>query len=146
MCQSHYYCFSSLSLNWCYSFIWIRVTYVFTGSWIYSACGKLFLEKNFDLLAQYISCWLASSSKILSNFMMTTNKTRLWECFCMFLYTDQNFSIFVFCRKMKVVQLWNKTRVSKWWNNYYFWVNFPFKCERIVWILPRLFNSLLNHI
>jgi len=30
----------------------------------------------------------------------------------------------LFCKKF--IQVWNNLRVSKWWQNFHFWVNFPF--------------------
>ncbi len=29
--------------------------------------------------------------------------------------------------RKKLIQVWNDTRVSKWWQKFYFWVNYPFK-------------------
>ncbi len=34
---------------------------------------------------------------------------------------------FVFTRTNKFIQVWNYFRVSKWWQNFHFWVNYPFK-------------------
>ncbi len=34
-------------------------------------------------------------------------------------------SSFVF-RTKKFIQVWNYLRVSKWWQNFHFWVNYPF--------------------
>ncbi len=33
----------------------------------------------------------------------------------------------VFGRTKKCIQVWNYLRVSKWWQNFHFWVNYPFK-------------------
>ncbi len=33
---------------------------------------------------------------------------------------------FVFGRTKKFIQVWNYLRVSKWWQNFHFWVNYPF--------------------
>ncbi len=35
-------------------------------------------------------------------------------------------SSFVFSRTKKLIQVWNYLRVSKWWQNFHFWVNYPF--------------------
>ncbi len=35
-------------------------------------------------------------------------------------------SSFVFGRTKKFTQVWNYLRVSKWWQNFHFWVNYPF--------------------
>ncbi len=36
-------------------------------------------------------------------------------------------SSFVFSRTKAFIQVWNYLRVSKWWQNFHFWVNYPFK-------------------
>ncbi len=36
-------------------------------------------------------------------------------------------SSFVFSRTKTFIQVWNYLRVSKWWQNFHFWVNYPFK-------------------
>ncbi len=36
-------------------------------------------------------------------------------------------SSFVFSRTNTFIQVWNYLRVSKWWQNFHFWVNYPFK-------------------
>ncbi len=38
-------------------------------------------------------------------------------------------SSFVFSRIKTFIQVWNYLRVSKWWQNFHFWVNYPFKCK-----------------
>ncbi len=35
-------------------------------------------------------------------------------------------SFFVFSRSNKLLQAWNYLRVSKWWQNFHFWVNYSF--------------------
>ncbi len=35
-------------------------------------------------------------------------------------------SSLIFGRTKKVIQIWNYIRVSKWWQNFYFGVNYPF--------------------
>jgi len=37
-------------------------------------------------------------------------------------------SSIVFSRTIKHIEVWNDLRVSKWWKNFYFWVNYPFEC------------------
>ncbi len=39
----------------------------------------------------------------------------------------------MFSRTKTFIQVWNYLRVSKWWQNFHFWVNYPFK----VWLLSR---------
>ncbi len=36
-------------------------------------------------------------------------------------------SSFVFSRTKTFIQVWNYLRMSKWWHNFHFWVNYPFK-------------------
>ncbi len=36
-------------------------------------------------------------------------------------------SSFVFNIRRKVIQVWNDMRVSRWWRNFHFWVNYSFK-------------------
>ncbi len=35
-------------------------------------------------------------------------------------------SYFVFNIRKKLIKVWNDMRVSKWWQNFHFWVNYPF--------------------
>jgi len=35
-------------------------------------------------------------------------------------------SYFVFNRRKKLIQVWNKLRVSKLWQRFHFWVNYVF--------------------
>ncbi len=42
------------------------------------------------------------------------------------LQTFFKISSFVFSRTKKFIQVWNYLRVSKWWQNFHFWVNYPF--------------------
>ncbi len=43
------------------------------------------------------------------------------------LQTFFKISSFVFGRTKTFIQAWNYLRVSKWWQNFHFWVNYPFK-------------------
>ncbi len=43
------------------------------------------------------------------------------------LQTFFKISSFVFGRTKKIIQVWNYLRESKWWQNFHFWVNYPFK-------------------
>ncbi len=57
--------------------------------------------------------------------------------------SSQNFA-FMFHRETDSIWVWNKMRVSKWWQNFHLWVNCPFKkhqgntresfCKK-VWVL-----------
>ncbi len=40
----------------------------------------------------------------------------------------------VFGRTNKFIQVWNSLRMSKWWQNFHFWVNYPFNLS-ISWNL-----------
>ncbi len=54
-------------------------------------------------------------------------------------------SSFVFSRTNTFIQVWNYLRVSKWWQNFHFWVNYPFNyaaCEdTFVCIMQREDNA-----
>ncbi len=39
-------------------------------------------------------------------------------------------SSFVFSRTKTFTQVWNYMRVSQWWQNLHFWVNYPFKLNK----------------
>ncbi len=59
------------------------------------------------------------------------------------LQTFFKISSFVFSRTKTFIQVWNYLRVSKWWQDFHFWVNYPFKsqiCFLLVYIV--LFTSL----
>ncbi len=43
------------------------------------------------------------------------------------LQTFFRISSVVFSRTKKFIQVWNYLRVSKWWHNFYFWVNSPLR-------------------
>ncbi len=45
------------------------------------------------------------------------------------LQTFFKISFFVFGRTKKLIQVWNYLRMRKWWQNFHFWVNYPFKCK-----------------
>ncbi len=42
------------------------------------------------------------------------------------LQTFFRISSFVFGRTKTFIQVWNYLRVSKWWQHFHFWVNYPF--------------------
>ncbi len=42
-------------------------------------------------------------------------------------HTFCKISYFMFNRRKKIIQVWNNLRVSKWWQNFHFWVNYLFK-------------------
>ncbi len=44
------------------------------------------------------------------------------------LQTFFKISSFVFSRTKTFIQVWNYLRVSKWWQYFHFWVNYPFNC------------------
>ncbi len=51
------------------------------------------------------------------------------------LQTFFKISSFVFGRTKTFIQVWNYLRVSKWWQDFHFWVNYPFKCnsKQVTW-------------
>ncbi len=58
------------------------------------------------------------------------------------LQTFFKISSFVFGRTKKFIQIWNYLRVSKWRQNFHFWVNYPFNHTslyfNITWTGPRM--------
>ncbi len=48
------------------------------------------------------------------------------------LQTFFKIASFVFRRTKKFIQVWNYLRASKWWQNFHFWVNYPFKTGFVV--------------
>ncbi len=66
------------------------------------------------------------------------------------LQTFFRISSFVFGRTKKFIQVWNYLRVSKLWQNFHFWVNYPFN-ERCINIVSKfcehsLLAGLKTHI
>ncbi len=53
------------------------------------------------------------------------------------LQTFFKISSFVFGRTNKFIQVWNYLRVSKWWQNFHFWVNYPFNTVTYLTLLYR---------
>ncbi len=54
------------------------------------------------------------------------------------LQTFFKISSFVFSRTNKFIQAWNYLRVSKWWQNFHLWVNYPFNYTKLIIWLSRL--------
>ncbi len=50
-----------------------------------------------------------------------------WLLSTFWLPTFFKISSFVFNWRKKLIQVWLNSRVSKWWQKYHFWVNYPFK-------------------
>ncbi len=55
-------------------------------------------------------------------------------------------SSFVFSRTNKFIQVWNYLRVRKWWQNFLFWVNYPFKIVFLNTKHMRWFSRVLCYI
>ncbi len=51
-------------------------------------------------------------------------------------------SSFVFSRTKTFIQVWNYLRVSKWWQNLHFWVNYPF--NMLTKDINKMFNMALT--
>ncbi len=49
-------------------------------------------------------------------------------------------SSFVFGRTKTFIKVWNYLRVSKWWQNFHFWVNYPFKSHLFKLYTKKLCN------
>ncbi len=56
------------------------------------------------------------------------------------LQTFFKISSFVFSRTKKCIQVWNYLRVSKWWQNFHFWVNYPVKSFKWAITVKLLIN------
>ncbi len=54
------------------------------------------------------------------------------------LQTFFKISSFVFGRTKKFIQVWNYLRVSKWWQNFYFWVNYPLNHTSLYFNINRI--------
>ncbi len=54
------------------------------------------------------------------------------------LQTFFRISSFVF-RSNTFIQVWNDLRMSNWWQNFHFWVNYPFK---VLFWTPLTFHSM----
>ncbi len=51
-------------------------------------------------------------------------------------------SYFVFNRRKELIQVWNKWRVSKWWQNFIFWLSHPFNCCLPRYLLAKMYRSI----
>ncbi len=60
------------------------------------------------------------------------------------LQTFFKISSFVFGRTKTFIQVWNYLRVSKWWQNFHFWVNYPFKFSLQNTFVTKRFTIKLN--
>ena len=74
-----------------------------------------------------------------------------WLQLTVWLLTFFKISIFLCSRRKKFIQFWNNLRVSKWWQNFHFEVNYFFKCPKpgplspsIVIIPPFTHTELLR--
>ncbi len=69
----------------------------------------------------------------------------LWKSMVLktaWLQTFFRISSFVFGRTKKLIQVWKYLRVSKWWQNCHFWVNYPFKGDLLC---KNHFYKLFEH-
>ncbi len=57
------------------------------------------------------------------------------------LQTFFKISSFVFSRTETFIQVWNYLRVSKWWQNFHFWVNYPFNIKKMC-IVHKWYSKL----
>ncbi len=75
---------------------------------------------------------LLSNSQWITTWTLHKSHTRVLWYFLWCLEPDSpvpsfTFYITLLCVKVKAIQVWNDTRVSKWWQNVHFWMT-PFKC------------------
>ncbi len=49
---------------------------------------------------------------------------------CLVTHILQDILIWAQQKKKKFLQVWNYLRASKWWQNFHFWVNYPFNSEK----------------
>ncbi len=68
----------------------------------------------------------SSSGAPLNSIVFFSSYGSQWCPKTAWLQTFFKISSFVFGRAKKFIQGWNYLRVSKWWQNFYFWVNYPF--------------------
>jgi len=71
--------------------------------------------------------------KILSSFNYSPSSCAkpVWISFFSWTQKKTKEYSFVFSRRNKIIQVWNTLRVSKWWQNIHFWLNYPFKLKSI---------------
>jgi len=55
--------------------------------------------------------------------------TSIWKSMVAKFQSFFKISSFVFSSRKKLIQVCSNLRVSKWWKNFYFWVEYPFKIE-----------------
>ncbi len=69
------------------------------------------------------------------------HKESQWLPATVLLPTFFKISSFVFFRRKKLIQVWNNLKVTKWWQNFHFWVNYPFKASQFTlwpsWKCPQ---------
>ncbi len=44
---------------------------------------------------------------------------------------SSKYLFFVYHRRRKCIQVWNNSALSKWWQNFHFWVNYPFTVDTV---------------
>ncbi len=57
------------------------------------------------------------------------------------LQTCFRISSLVFGRANTFIHVWKYSRLSKWWQKFHFWMNYPFKCYQ--WFAPSM-NGIVN--
>ncbi len=86
----------------------------------------------------------SSSGAALTSIVFFSYYGSQWCPKTAWLQTFFKISSFVFSRTNTFIQVWNYLRMSKWWQNFHFWVNYPFKwkqtaekvntCVTVYWI------------
>ncbi len=73
--------------------------------------------------------------------LVTKRLTVTIDFHCIFFYTmEVNGYRQLFGQQKKETQVWNNFRVSKWWPNSHFWVNYPFE-SYFVTSYQRMFSE-----
>ncbi len=56
--------------------------------------------------------------------------TETYHSVKLFKHSSKYLLLYSIKERKKVKPIWNSMRVSKWWQNFHFWVNYPFKLTR----------------
>ncbi len=86
------------------------------------------LSENNNIEMPNLAFWLIKFFKNCSAFIWISNP--FWLPLIFIIWTkERHFSKYILCSSKEHV--WNNTRVSKWWQNFNFWLNYPRPCARM---------------